>query len=89
MKIKDGFILKNIAGKTVAVPAGENLVNLQLMLTLNESGAFLWECLLKPCSEEDLVSALTGEYNVDAETAKKDVQEFISVLKENQILDEA
>lgn len=89
MKIKDGFILKNIAGKTVAVPAGENLVNLQLMLTLNESGAFLWECLQKPCCEEDLITALTGEYSVDVETAKNDVQEFIAILKENQILDEA
>ncbi len=89
MKIKEGFILKNIAGNTVAVPAGENLVNLQKMLTLNESGAFLWSCLQKPCSAEDLVTALTGEYQVDAETAANDVQEFIAILKENQILDEA
>lgn len=89
MKIKEGFILKNIAGSTVAVPAGENLVNLQLMLTLNESGAFLWDCLQKPCEEENLVEALTAEYQVDNETARQDVKEFIAVLKENQILDEA
>ena len=89
MKIKAGFILKQIAGKTVAVPAGESLVNLQLMLTLNESGAFLWEQLQNPCSEDDLVKAMTSEYQVDAETARGDVQEFIAVLKENQILDEA
>lgn len=89
MKIKEGFILKKIAGSTVAVPAGENLVNLQLMLTLNESGAFLWDCLQKPCEEENLVEALTAEYQVDNETARQDVKEFIAVLKENQILDEA
>lgn len=89
MKIKEGFILKQIAGSTVAVPAGENLVNLQLMLTLNESGAFLWEQLQVPRSEEELVAALTGEYNVDAETAKQDVEAFVTKLKENQILDEA
>ncbi len=89
MKIKAGFILKQIAGKVVAVPAGESLVNLQLMLTLNESGAFLWEQLQNDCSEDDLVKAMTAEYQVDAETARTDVQEFIAVLKENQILDEA
>ena len=89
MKIKDGFIIKTIAGSTVAVPVGENLVNLQLMLTLNESGAFLWQCLQKKCTEEELVEAMTAEYDIDAETARADVLEFITVLKENQILDEA
>ncbi len=89
MKIKDGFILKTIAGSTVAVPVGENLVNLQLMLTLNESGAFLWNFLEKSCSEDELVSAMTGEYQVDAETARSDVREFLKILKENHILDEA
>lgn len=89
MKIKDGFVLKEIAGSTVAVPVGENLVNLQLMLTLNESGAFLWNQLLNSCTEEELVSALTGEYQVDTETAAADVRAFLQILKENHILDEA
>ncbi len=89
MRIKEGFVLKTIAGSTVAVPVGENLVNLQLMLTLNESGAFLWNLLEKSCAEEDLVTAMTSEYMVDAETARQDVGEFIKILKENHILDEA
>lgn len=89
MKIKEGFVLKTIAGSTVAVPVGENLVNLQLMLTLNESGAYLWNQLEKECSEDELVAAMTSEYKVDADTARQDVIEFIKILKENQILDEA
>ncbi len=89
MKIKDGFILKTIAGSTVAVPVGENLVNLQLMLTLNESGAYLWNCLSENCTEDDLVEAMTKEYQIDSETARSDVREFLKVLKENHILDEA
>ena len=89
MKIKEGFILKTIAGSTVAVPSGENLVNLQLMLTLNESGTFLWHVLEKGCSEEELVEAMMAEYDIDAETARADANEFINILKEHQILDEA
>ncbi|MBR7164145.1 MAG: PqqD family protein [Clostridia bacterium] len=89
MKIKDGFVLKEIAGSTVAVPVGENLVNLQLMLTLNESGAFLWQQLENSCTEEELIAALTKEYQVDAQTAGTDVRAFIKILKENHILDEA
>lgn len=89
MKIKDGFVLKSIAGSTVAVPVGDNLVNLQLMLTLNESGAFLWKQLENSCTEDELVDAMTKEYNIDSDTARSDVREFLKVLKENHILDEA
>ena len=89
MKIKEGFILKTIAGSTVAVPVGENLVNLQLMLTLNESGAFLWSCLEQSATEDELVEKMTKEYCVDDETARADVRAFLKILKENYILDEA
>ena len=58
MKIKDGFVLKTIAGSTVAVPVGDNLVNLQLMLTLNESGAFLWNLLENSATEDELVQKI-------------------------------
>ena len=53
MKIKDGFLLKKIAGSTVVVPVGDTLVNLQLMLSLNESGAFLWQQLQKDSTKDD------------------------------------
>ncbi len=89
MKIKQGFVLKNIAGSRVAVPMGENLVNLQLMLTLNETGAFLWDTLQTDCTMDDLVNAMTKEYDIDAETARADATDFVQLLKEHQILDEA
>lgn len=44
MKIKEGFILRTIAGQHVVVPTGQHL-DLSLMITLNETGAFLWEKL--------------------------------------------
>jgi len=89
MKIKEGFVLKTIAGSTVAVPVGDNLVNLKLMLTLNESGAFLWNCLEKSATEDELVKQMTAEYDVDESIARQDVAEFIKILKENHIIDEA
>lgn len=89
MKIKDGFVLKTIAGSTVAVPVGDNLVNLQLMLTLNESGAFLWNLLENSATEDELVQKMTAEYDVEESIARQDVTEFIKILKENHIVDEA
>ena len=86
MKIKEGFLLKEIAGSYVVVPVGEKLVDFQMMVTLNETGAFLWEKLANDITEEELVAALLGEYDVDEQTAKKDVSEFIKKLNEKEIL---
>ena len=45
MKLKEGFILRTVAGETVALPTG-GVTNLDMMITLNETGKFLWEKLL-------------------------------------------
>jgi len=85
MKIKDGFILRDVAGETVVLPSGDEL-DLNLMITLNGTGKFLWERLEQESTEEDLVSALLGEYDVDAETAKAAVTAFVKKLDDNGFL---
>ena len=45
MKIKEGFILKEIAGSYVVVPVGDDLVDFSLMITTNETGAFLFNLI--------------------------------------------
>ena len=86
MKLKDGFILRKVAGKTVVLPGGE-AVDLNLMITLNETGAFLWERLNEEASEDALVNALLGEYDVDEETACKAVADFVAKLNANGFLE--
>ncbi len=80
MQIKPGFMLKEVAGTNVVVPVGENSVDFNAMITLNESGAFLWQALQNECNSEDLVVALTSEYDVDADTARKDIDKFIATI---------
>ncbi len=82
MKLKEGFILREIAGQTVAVPTMGD-VDLNMMITLNSTGAFLWEKLRKDVSVEELVSALLKEYDVDEATARRSVNGFVGKLKEN------
>lgn len=86
MKLKDGFILSKIAGKVIAVPT-EGDLDLNMMISLNETGVFLWEKLQNDVTEEDLVSALLQEYNVDETTACRSVTAFVGKLKENGIID--
>ena len=88
MKIREGFILKEIAGSYVVVPVGDNLVDFSLMITTNETGAFLWEHLLNDTTACELVEALKGEYEgATDEELSADVDEFLAMLSENGILE--
>ncbi len=87
MKIKNGFILRTVAGQNLIVPVGENTMNFNAAITLNESAAFLWNKLTDEQTEEQLLNALTEEYAIDEETAKADIKVFLDVLKEHNILE--
>lgn len=85
MKIKDGFLLRQVAGQMVVLPTGGEL-DLNMMITLNDTGAFLWERLQAETDEDALVAALLGEYDVDEATARRCVREFVKKLDDNGFL---
>lgn len=85
MKIKEGFVLQQVAGDTVVLPVGANL-DMNMMITLNDTGRFLWECLEQDTTAEALVEALLGEYDVDRATAAKCVDDFVAKLQQNDFL---
>ena len=87
MKIKKDFLLKTVAGQKVVVPTGDNVVNINAAITLNETAAFLWEQLQNECSKEELLTRMTETYDVSKETAEKDIDVFLNVLKEQNILE--
>ncbi len=88
MKVKDTFVLRNLAGSNVVVPVGSDLVDFNGMITLNETGAFLWKCLTEHKTRNELAEALISEYTgVEKEEAGKDIDEFIAVLDKNGILE--
>ena len=85
MKLKDGFILRQVAGKTVVLPCDDTL-DLNMMITLNGTGAFLWKKLQEETTSEALVAALLGEYDVDEKTANTCVAAFVEKLHANGFL---
>ena len=85
MKLKDGFILRQVAGQTVVLPTGADL-DLNMMITLNDTGKFLWELLDKGAEEAELAAALLAEYDVDEATARASVAAFVAKLNENGFL---
>lgn len=86
MKIKDGFILRQVAGNYIVVAIGDEAVNFNAMITLNDTGAFLWEKLQNETTKEELLNILLGEYDIDKETATKDLEDFIKQLEDGKLL---
>lgn len=87
MKIKNGYMLREVAGEAVVVPTGEATLNFQGIISLNETGTLLWKELEQGCEKKDLVQALLDEYEVDAETAEKDVNEFLKRADDAGLID--
>lgn len=87
MKIKDGFMLREIADTWVVIPIGERVVEFNAIISLSESGADLWKILKDDADETELVKALMSEYIVDEATASKDVKEFIQEMSNKGLLE--
>ena len=85
MKLKEGFVLQEVAGETVVLPVGADL-DMNMMITLNDTARFLWEHLEKETTQEELVDALLGEYGVDRGTDHTCVADFMEKLAENEFL---
>lgn len=87
MKIKEEYILKEVAGNFIVVAVGNAALDFNGVITLNETGAFLWKQLKKETTEAELTEALMNEYEIDKDSANKDVSRFIDKLKEADILE--
>lgn len=88
MKIKSGFAKRKIADSNIVVPVGKATNDFNGMITLNESGSFFWDCLTSDTSVEEVVKKVTSEYDIDENTARKDIENFVDMLRNNNLLEE-
>ena len=87
MKVKKGFMLREVANNFVVVPVGKAAIDFNGIITLNETGAYLWEQLLEDIAFDDLVLALTNKYEVSGDVATFDVQAFVFELNKANLLE--
>ncbi len=86
MKIKDGYILREIADSLIVVPIGKRVVEFNGLMMLSESASLLWKKLQHGAEIEELVQEILNEYDIDEITARKDVLEFINELQTKELL---
>ncbi len=87
MKIRDGYLLRNVAGKNIVVSIGSD-VKFNGMLTLNDTGVFFWNLLQKETTKEEMLKAVLKEYDVSSDIALQDIENFILKLQETKILED-
>ena len=80
MKIKNGFAKRKIA-------VGRATNDFNGMITLNDSGSFFWDCLTHETTIDKVVEKVISEYDIDTETAKRDIEKFIKMLEDNNLLE--
>ena len=86
MRVSDQFILRTIADEYILVPTGQAAFQIKGLIVLSESGALLYNRLKDGCTREELVAALTDEYDVSAEEAGRDTDEFLDQMRSLKML---
>lgn len=73
MKIKEGFVLREMCGENIVAGEGLEHINFNKLISLNSTAAFIWNALIgKEFTEEEMARLLVEEYGIDMELALKD-----------------
>lgn len=88
MKRKGSFAVHLLENDIIAVAENSTNTEFHGMIRLNETGLTLWKRLLNDVTEEDLINALLDEYDVNYSTAKTDVESFLEVLRDAELIED-
>lgn len=80
MRLKKGFITHTIQDTQMMVAAGEAAKSFHGMVRSNETAAFIVDCLKSETTEEEIVQSLLARYDVDEDTARRDVKGILRKL---------
>lgn len=80
MKTNKEYMLREIAGETVLVPTGSASQKLNGMIRLTESAAFIWKQVDTAADLKEIVARVRDEYEVDEDTARRDIYGFLREL---------
>lgn len=83
MKIKEGFVLRQMCGENIVAGEGLQHINFNKLLSLNESAAYLWKELEgKEFTQEDMAELLIARYGIDKKLAMTDSEKLMKVWAE-------
>lgn len=87
MKIRSGFILREVLGSPMVVATGDAARNFHGMIKLNETAGFIWHCLQDGLTEPQIAAKLAEVYDVSPERAAADVAALLRQMDEHGFLE--
>ena len=87
MRIKEGFLLREIAGTHIVVPVGERVIDFKGMMILNSLSADVWSFLSEHRSYEEVVEYILETYEVDRRTAESDLNDLIERMEASGVIE--
>ena len=88
MKIKNGFVLREMCGEHIVAAEGLEHINFNKLISLNSTAAFLWEALVgKEFTDEQMAQLLVDEYGIDMELALTDSKRLMESWAEAGVIE--
>ena len=87
MKTRKGFVLRTLGKEYILVAEGLEAVDVNRLISMNESAAFLWKAVEdKEFDADTLIILLMEEYGIDREVAEQDVASLLETWKQADII---
>ena len=77
----ENFIKRKIGSGFAIVAVGEATTHFNGIISVNETGSFIWDQLEKPTTKEELTERTPGQYGDDAATAAADADKLVAGLR--------
>ena len=87
MKVNQDYELRNILDEYIVLPKGSEMEDFSGAIILSEVSAFVWSLLQEDTTEEEILSAVTAEYEVTEEQARQDLEKLLKQLDEYGVLE--
>ncbi len=88
MKTKEGFMLRTVGGRSVVVAVGKAADTFNGLITLNDSGVFLWNLLSRGATHDELLEKMLEEYDVTEMTARAGLDRFLEKVRGAGLIDD-
>ena len=88
MKLKEGFVMRDVCGEQVLVGEGVSTVDFNRLVKFNGTAAFLWKKAgeIGDFTAEQLAAKLSEEYNIDNATALADTERLLASWQKEGLL---
>lgn len=88
MRIKDGFVLRDVASSTMVIAVGERSKNFKGMIKMNKTAKDIWLYIEQGLDLDQIVFNMSKKYDESEDKIKEDVLNIISILLKHDIIEE-